>query len=78
MREDMATSISSVLAEKCSGPDQFAAFDALVGKVLAVPRAEILSREAEYKKKAALNPRKRGPKPKQSSVSRAPGAQPHA
>ena len=44
---------------------EFEAFDALVGQLLSVPRAELLRREAEYKKQAALNPRKRGPKPKQ-------------
>ena len=46
---------------------EFEKFDALVRQVMAVPRAEILKREAEYKKKAALNPRKRGPKPKRKS-----------
>jgi hypothetical protein len=32
--------------------------------VLAVPHAEILRREEEYKKRVALNPKKRGPKRK--------------
>jgi len=31
---------------------------------MAIPKAEILRREAEYKKQADLNPRKRGPKRK--------------
>ena len=31
---------------------------------MSVPKAEILRREAEYKKIADANPRKRGPKPK--------------
>ncbi len=31
---------------------------------MSVPKAEILRREAEYKKEADLNPRKRGPKRK--------------
>lgn len=39
-------------------------FDAAMKKILAVPRSEMLRREAEYQKRAALNPRKRGPKPK--------------
>jgi hypothetical protein len=42
---------------------EFKAFDKLVGEVLAVPRAEFLRREEEYKKQAAFKP-KRGPKPK--------------
>jgi hypothetical protein len=40
------------------------AFTCLVKKVLAVPKSELLRREAEYKKQADLNPRKRGPKRK--------------
>jgi hypothetical protein len=44
---------------------EFEAFDRLVGQLLSVPRAELLRREGEYRKKAALNPKKRGPKPKQ-------------
>lgn len=44
--------------------DAAARFDALVRKVLSIPHEEIVRREAEYKRQAALNPRKRGPKPK--------------
>ena len=51
---------------------EYGAFKSLLERILAVPRSEILRREAEYKEKAALNPHKRGPKPK--NVSRAPGA----
>jgi hypothetical protein len=43
---------------------EYDAFTALVNKVLSVPKSEILRREAEYRKKADLNPRKRGPKKK--------------
>ena len=43
---------------------EFEAFTATVDKLLSVPKAEILRREAEYKRNADLNPRKRGPKPK--------------
>jgi hypothetical protein len=39
-------------------------FDALVRKVLSVPHEEIVRREAEYKRQSALNPNRRGPKPK--------------
>lgn len=47
-------------------------FDATMKKLLAVPHSVLLQREAEYKKQAALNPRKRGPKPKQKSSSHDP------
>jgi len=49
------------------GPEVFARFDALVRKVLSVPHDEVLRREAEYQKQAAINPHKRGPKPKKKS-----------
>jgi len=45
-------------------PDEFEAFTAVVDRVLSVPKAEIMKREAEYRKRAAQNPRKRGPKKK--------------
>jgi hypothetical protein len=44
--------------------NEFDAFSSLVSRVLSVPKTEILRREAEYKKKAALNPKRRGPKRK--------------
>ncbi len=50
------------------GPEAAAAFDALVRKVLAVPHAEIMRREAEYKRQSAANPHRRGPKPKRPRV----------
>ena len=40
------------------------AFDNLVDRVLSVSHEEIKRREAEYKKRADANPRKRGPKRK--------------
>jgi len=43
---------------------EFDAFTRVVDKVLSVPKSEILRREAEYRKQADLNPRKRGPKRK--------------
>lgn len=43
---------------------EFDAFTATVDKLLSVPKSEILRREAEYRKQADLNPRKRGPKRK--------------
>ena len=58
------------------GEIAFSRFDALVGAVMSVPRAVILKREAEYRKLSALNPHRRGPKPKvkQPSPSHVPDA----
>jgi hypothetical protein len=50
--------------ETIEGPEATARFDALVRKVLSVPHAEIVRREAEYKKQSGANPNRRGPKPK--------------
>jgi hypothetical protein len=43
---------------------EFDAFTKLVDRVFSVPHAEILRREQEYRKLAAANPKKRGPKRK--------------
>jgi hypothetical protein len=51
------------------GSEAFERFDALVGKVLSVPRNEILRRDAAYKKPSAFSEKKRGPKPKKPAVS---------
>jgi len=51
---------------------EYDAFKDLLTRVLAVPHSEIMKREAEYKKESALNPHKRGPKPKRKRASRAP------
>jgi len=51
---------------------EYEAFTKTVERILSVPKTEILRREAEYQKQAALNPNKRGPKPKQKRASRAP------
>jgi hypothetical protein len=56
---------------------EYDAFKALLNRLVAVPHSEILKREAAYKEKAALNPRKRGPKPK-PSASPSPDASPQA
>jgi hypothetical protein len=55
--------------EMIEGTEAFTRFDNAVKSILSVPREELLRREAAYKAKAALNPRKRGPKSKQKSVS---------
>lgn len=41
---------------------EFTAFDNLVSRVLSVPRAEILRREAEYKAQREALPVRPGPK----------------
>jgi hypothetical protein len=43
---------------------EYAAFRNLTDKLLSVPRAELQKRLDAAKEKAALNPVKRGPKPK--------------
>ena len=43
---------------------EFHAFDSLTKQLLTVPKSTIHERHAAHKKKAALNPNKRGPKPK--------------
>jgi hypothetical protein len=45
-------------------PKEYQAFASLVDRLLTVPKTELDRREAEYRKQAAKNPRKRGPKPK--------------
>jgi len=44
---------------------EFEAFDSLVGRVLVVPSSVIKHRVEEHRKRAALNPNRPGPKPKQ-------------
>jgi hypothetical protein len=43
---------------------EYEAFTNAVEHLMSIPKAEILRREAEYKKRADANPRKRGPKRK--------------
>jgi hypothetical protein len=57
------------------GEEAFRRFDSLVGKVLSVPREEILRRDAAHKKRSALSGKKRGPKPKRPEVSPDPAAE---
>ena len=45
-------------------PKEYHAFTSLTDRLLAVSKTEIDRREAEYKKQADENPRKRGPKKK--------------
>lgn len=53
------------MKEQRKPESEFDAFTRVVDKVLSVPKAEILRREAEYRKQADANPRKRGPKKRQ-------------
>ena len=43
---------------------EYDTFKALLNRMVSVPREEIQRREADYQKQIALNPNKRGPKPK--------------
>ena len=52
------------MASKPGTDFEFKAFDALLRKVLTVPHAEIVRREAEYRKQSEQNPKRRGPKRK--------------
>jgi len=64
--------------ETPEGPG-FAEFRSAMTRILAVPKEEILRREAAYKAKANLNPKKRGPKPKaRRATSHGPDAAPLA
>jgi len=55
-------------AELLEGVRAATRFKAAMKTILSVPRSEILKREEEYKRQTALNPRKRGPKPKPKPV----------
>ena len=43
---------------------EYAEFQKLTDRLLAVPRAELQKRLDAHKEQSALNPKKRGPKPK--------------
>ena len=64
MKSEGTTQHSNGRQSDIEGPEVAARFDALVRRVLSVPHAEIMRREAEYKRQSALNPHRRGPKPK--------------
>jgi len=45
---------------------EFERFNALVGKVLSIPKAVMDQRLSEYEKQSKANPKRRGPKSKKS------------
>jgi hypothetical protein len=66
--------------EYIEGPEANVRFVGAMRTILSVSREEMARRESAYKKQAALNPRKRGPKSKSpsSSVSLSPDVESHA
>ncbi len=50
--------------EMIEGPEAFKRFDTAMKGIIAVPHSEIQKRIEEYRKQAAKNPNRRGPKPK--------------
>jgi len=59
-------------AEYIEGPEAFERFTATMKHILAVPREHVQQEIEQRRKESALNPRKRGPKPKGKAASRAP------
>jgi len=54
---------------------EYDAFKGLLNRIMAVPHSELVKREAAYQKQVALNPNKRGPKPKRKrGAGRVPAA----
>jgi hypothetical protein len=50
--------------EYIEGPEAWQRFDAAMHKIITVPHRVIQERIAEHKRQSALNPHRRGPKPK--------------
>lgn len=50
--------------EMIEGAEAFTRFQTAMKKIVSVPNSEVKRRIEEHKKQAALNPNKRGPKPK--------------
>jgi len=59
--------------EMIEGSEAFTRFENAMKKVLSVPHSVIQKRIEEQRKESALNPNRRGPKPKRKPASRAPG-----
>jgi hypothetical protein len=56
------------------GPEAWNRFESAMKAVLKVPHSEIKKRIEEHRKQAALNPNRRGPKPKRKPASPGPAA----
>ncbi len=56
-------------AEMLEGTQAATNFQNAMRKIVTLPRAEFLKREAEYKRQSDANPKKRGPKKKASATS---------
>jgi hypothetical protein len=48
--------------DKARTSEEFRRFNALVGRVVSVPKAVIDQREKEYQEQSKANPKRRGPK----------------
>jgi hypothetical protein len=55
---------ATILPECTEGAEAFRNFDNGVRQILSVPHSTLVRRERAYKKKAAENQNRRGPKPK--------------
>jgi hypothetical protein len=64
--------------EYTEGPEAATRFRSAMEFLVTVPRSVILEREAEYKKQAALNPNRRGPKTTKKRGGHDPAVSPQA
>jgi hypothetical protein len=67
----MKSSEPKPLPECAEGPEAFQWFDAAMTKLISVPRAVLMEREAAYRKQVDANPRRRGPKRKSEVLATA-------
>ncbi|HEX4231067.1 MAG TPA: hypothetical protein VHZ07_20490 [Bryobacteraceae bacterium] len=58
--------------EMIEGHEAWTRFENAMKKVIAVPHGVVQKRIEEHRKESALNPNRRGPKPKRKPASRAP------
>jgi hypothetical protein len=54
-------------SDMIEGPEAFKRLDALMSRVIKVPRSVVQERREEHKKQSASNPKRRGPKPKKAT-----------
>ncbi|HEX4230605.1 MAG TPA: hypothetical protein VHZ07_18150 [Bryobacteraceae bacterium] len=59
--------------EMIEGLEAWTRFAKAMKKVISVPHEVVQKRIEEHRKESALNPNRRGPKPKRKPASRAPG-----